>query len=254
MSQMKMFLFVATLLTFLVVIAASSDVATTTSMDMTSDSRELQTNTIINAACNFVTRILPGDLLCDCAITVGFIFVCSFQTQICLGPEGTGYCSVPSLQGDIRLLRRTIAFEFCLNDATNGGDPAPGLCFDIGGELSDDDANTFNVAKQVADRSKAVVQFTKAVNSKFSSLLKSYVPSVPEQAPSRLLDCVGMSDDENRIQCHSCQLCNNNTGYTFDCTNINELFIQSTCTPLSILTNLRDPDQNVQFFPNFDGF
>ena len=35
---------------------------------------------------------------------------------------------------------------------------------------------------------------------------------------------------------------------------INELFIQSTCTPLSILTNLRDPDQNVQFFPNFDGF
>lgn len=223
------------------------DTSSSSSSSSSENDRALQTNTIINAACNFVTRILPGDIICDCAITVGFIFVCSFQNQFCLGPESTGYCSVPSLQGDIRLLRRTIAFEFCLNDATNGGVATQGVCFDIGGELSDEDASSFRMAQQQpAGGSKAVTK----IASKFSSLLKSLSPP----KPTKLLDCVGMSDDEERIQCNSCQLCNNNTGYTFDCSNINELFIQSTCTPLSILTNLRDPNQDIQFFPKFDAF
>ena len=244
-------LFMAVLMSLVVVVVgASSDLAAVVDTESDGD-RELQTNTIINAACNFVSRILPGNVICDCAITVGFIFVCAFQDQFCLGPESTGYCSIPTLQGDIRLLRRTIAFEFCLNDATNGGVAAPGLCFDIGGELDDEDTNSFRISEktEVSTTTKAVAN----VSSKFSMLLKSLIPSSPPQ-PSRLLDCVGMSDDEERIQCNSCQLCDNNTGYIFDCTNINELFIQSTCTPLSILTNLRDPNQDIKFFPQFDAF
>jgi hypothetical protein len=243
-------LIVAVLLTLVVgVFAASSELATVVDTSSGDGDRDLQTNTIINAACNFVSRVLPGDIVCDCAITVGFIFVCAFQNQFCLGPDSTGYCSTPSLQGDIRLLRQTIAFEFCLNDATNGGVATQGVCFNIGGELNNTDANSFRLAQQPADSSKPITKMA----SKFSSLLKSVIPSTPPQ-PSKLLDCVGMSDDEARIQCNSCQLCNNNTGYVFDCTNINELFIQSTCTPLSILTNLRDPNQDISFFPKFDAF
>ena len=248
--MMRFTVYVAILLSAVVGVAAvSSEIATIVDTSSSESDRELQTNNIINSVCNFVTRILPGDIICDCAITVGFIFVCAFQNQFCLGPESTGYCSTPSLQGDIRLLRQTIAFEFCLNDATNGGVPTLGLCFNIGGELDDEDANSFRVGQDQADGNKAVTK----VASKFTPLLKKLVPSSSQQK-SKLLDCVGMSDDDERIECNSCQLCNDGTGYIFDCTNINELFIQSECTPLSILTNLRDSNQDIHFFPNFDAF
>ena len=237
MTRMMLLRLVATLSAVLS-IAASSEISTEHA------DRELQTNTIVNAACNFVSRILPGDFICECAITIGFLFECSFQDQICLGPDGTGYCATPSLEGDIRFLARTTTIRFCLENPNIEGDPARGICIDFDGLLNDEDASSFNLKQAVV----------KKAPSKFSSLWKSFVsssPSLPSQA-STLIDCAAMSDDDLRIPCNSCQLCDDNTGYMFDCSNINELLVQSNCTKLSLPTSLKNPNQDVEFFPNFD--
>jgi hypothetical protein len=258
----RLFLAILVLQSWTTVCAASDLTIVSSSIDSTinNDHRELQ---IINTICNAVSTILPGDLLCNCAITVGFVFVCSFQSPFCLGPDQTGYCSVPTIQGDIRLLRRTIAFQFCLLDATNGGNAVPGVCIDIGGVLNEDDASSFFGASSSSTSTKESSSVVTKVKSVFQSIRnrnrKNTTPSTTttstgSSSSSQLLDCTATSED-GKTKCNSCQLCNDNTGYVFDCTNINPILVQSTCTPLNIITNVirqGSNNSNITFFPHFD--
>jgi hypothetical protein len=195
------------------------------------DERDLQ---ILSFVCGTISQLLPGDIFCDCAITVGFVFVCQFLSPFCLGgADGTGYCSKPAITGDVSLLRRTVEFQFCLVDATVAGISTTGLCIDIGGELGP------VVAATEETTTTPTTSSTTAVSQ--------------DSSATTLTSCMASSLDGTTM-CNSCTLCSsgdNTPGYVFDCTNLHPILIQSTCTPLNIITSLQ-PDQNITFWPHFD--
>jgi hypothetical protein len=195
------------------------------------DERDLQ---ILSFVCGTISQLLPGDIFCDCAITVGFVFVCQFLSPFCLGgADGTGYCSKPAITGDVSLLRRTVEFQFCLVDATVAGIPATGLCIDIGGELG------------------PVVAATEETTTTTPTTTTTAVSQ--DSSATTLTSCMASSLDGTTM-CNSCTLCSsgdNTPGYVFDCTNLHPILIQSTCTPLNVITSLQ-PDQNITFWPHFD--
>jgi hypothetical protein len=168
---------------------------------------------LLGSVCQIVSRLLPGDVLCDCALAVGLTFACEFQSPICLG----GFCSSPSVAGDISLLRTTLAFQFCLLNPTRNGVPTNGFCINVGG---------------AGDAPLSI--------------------SAPDEVDSAVLTGCTATSVDGTTPCNSCALCNDGTGYTFDCTNLGDTsLIQSTCTPLSVITSL-DPDQDITFFPHLD--
>lgn len=176
---------------------------------VSSSERDLQ---LLDSVCQIVSTLLPGDVLCECALAVGLTFSCEFQSAICL----FGFCSSPSVAADISILRGTLAFEFCLKDPTRNGVPTNGFCIQAGGG----GAGPWGEGAQ-------------------------------QEGSTVLTECTATSLD-GKTPCNSCALCNEGTGYTFDCSNLgDEGLIQSTCTPLTVITSL-DPDQEITFFPHLD--
>ena len=47
---------------------------------------------IVNNTCQIVTRLLPGELLCECVLELGFTFDCQTSEFFCLGFDNSGYC------------------------------------------------------------------------------------------------------------------------------------------------------------------
>jgi hypothetical protein len=178
-----------------------------------SSERDLQ---LLGTLCKVVSTLLPGDVLCNCALGLGLTFACEFQSPLCVG----GFCSAPSVAADLSLVRATVAFEFCLLNPTSNGVPTNGFCINVGGTPG--------------------------------APLRITAPGTAETTESTVLtECTATSLD-GTTTCNSCALCNDGTGYTFDCTNLgDDALIQSTCTPLSVITSL-DPDQEITFFPHLD--
>jgi hypothetical protein len=179
---------------------------------------------LLNAACCIVSTLISLTLVqCQCGLESGLEFVCATRNPVCLGGAAAGFCSTPSILGGFSLVNQFVDFEFCLNEATLGGEALPGLCIQVGGNLG---------------------------NSTRSDL--SAVDDTSTAAAAVLTECVATADGTD---CNNCQLCSHSgsgdQGYTFDCTNVDARLIQSTCTPLSVITSLSS-DQNIAFLPQLD--
>jgi hypothetical protein len=51
--------------------------------------------------------------------------------------------------------------------------------------------------------------------------------------------------------CNSCDVCGSGSGYTFDCSNIDEKMVQSECTDVTLLYSLQQTEK-LRFLPNLD--
>ena len=177
---------------------------------------------LIDTACKVVYALLPGDKTCTCDIfNLNAAFNCSYTSPVCVG----NLCSQPTVEASWMLLRRTLFFEFCLEDVTRDGEPVNGFCIRIGGVY------------------EPLTPFVAPVQGKTA-------PKAVATTPTRLTTCTATAGDKTS-PCNSCALCNGGTGYTFDCSNLDAALIQSSCTPLSVITSL-DPDQDIAFFPHLD--
>lgn len=177
--------------------------------------RDLQ---LINGICNLFASFIPGNLECNCFLTIGIVFSCAYGEPVCTGGD-KGLCSTPTVSGELNILTATAALEFCTAGTTNGGVAVPGVCVDFGGSL-----------------------LTGGIFDIFGA------DGVEEEKKGNLAHCTASMNGET---CRSCEICDFGLGYTFDCENIEPGFVQSECIPAKIISGFY-ADQEVTFLPQLD--
>lgn len=218
--------------------------------------RDLQ---LLDLACSLVSQILPGELTCECALSLQLEFSCTGFDQLCFSNFLEGYCATPTVAGVLDLATFSVTFEFCGFDATNGGDPVPGLCINVGGTLIPPDDESSAVA--TAPKKNKTAKKQKSVSSKkpteekpmeedptalnYTSPFRSYLDTCSATISKSAFE------KEETQSCKACKICNQGQGYQFDCSNFGRKMVQSACIPIRVLSNLR-LDQNITFLPRLD--
>lgn len=205
----------------------------------TSNERKLRELQFLDTVCNATNAIIPG-FECSCSLKFGggkgptVEYECSFTDDLlCVGP----FCSTPSSYGNINFnigsqIKYKGIFEFCfkniiLGDTINISD----ICINVDG-----DGDIFSFASNAED----------STTEKVSS--NSFVDNCYVEVGGSL--------------CNTCEPCNKGRGLKFNCGNIDENIIQSTCRDLEFIgnnNNINDNDPDVrmnsilQFFPVLDG-
>jgi hypothetical protein len=193
------------------------------------DDRDLQLNIgtivqIVDTACGLVGNLmlLDGTANCDCSLSLQLKFGCSFVQDVCTG----NFCTVPQVNGTFDLLQTKVTFSYCSNDGTFNSNPLPNFCVAVSGNLV--------APAGVLGRNDNNNNTTKS-NSIFRK--------------RQFLNKIAVSVDG--VPCQSASICNNGQGYVFDCTNINNQLIQSTCTTIQTITNLYQ-SSGIKFLPQLD--
>lgn len=175
--------------------------------------RDLQ---LINGVCNLFASFIPGNLECNCFLTIGIVFTCAYGEPVCTGGD-EGLCSTPTVTGELNILTLTAQLEFCTAGTTNGGVAVPGLCVDFGGSL--------------------------LTGGLFGA------DAVGEEKKGNLAHCTASVNGQT---CNYCEICDFGLGYTFDCENVEPGYVQSECIPAQIISGFY-MDQEVSFLPQLDG-
>jgi hypothetical protein len=191
-----------------------------------------------------LNEILPGNLQCTCTFTTSLKFGCKGFDELCLSDNG--YCSTPTVSGQLDLLSLSVTFKFCGFNATNNGRPVPGICINVGGTLVPPGFPIPNAKGEIKPSSPPI----RGANQTSSTVTTGgTLPSLSSKMTSVLGTC--SATNIYGKECKSCNICNQGQGYTSDCSNIGRRVVQSRCTPLSIVSNLR-LDQNITFLPRLD--
>jgi hypothetical protein len=214
------------------------------SLVMNRNSRQSQRETqqLLPVACLLLNEILPGNLQCTCTLTTALKFGCKGFEELCL--SDAGYCSTPTVSGQLDLLTLSVTFKFCGFNATNNGRPIPGICINVGGKLVPPGFPIPNAKGDIKPPIRGANQTSSSAVTTGTTL-----PSLSSKMTSALGTC--SATNIYGKECKSCNICNQGQGYTFDCSNIGRHVVQSSCTPLSIVSNLR-LDQNITFLPMLD--
>jgi hypothetical protein len=206
------------------------------SLSRNSRQSQRETQQLLPVACLLLNEILPGNLQCTCKLTTALNFGCKGFQELCLSENG--YCSTPTVSGQLDLLSLSVTFKFCGFNATNNGRPLPGICVTVGGRLV---PPGFPIPSAKGPPIRGANQTSSSTGTTLPSL------------SSKMTSVLGTCSATNIFgkECKSCNICNQGQGYTFDCSNIGRHVVQSKCTPLSVVSNLR-LDQNVTFLPVLD--
>ena len=187
---------------------------------------------ITTAACNLVgtLMLLEGTAVCDCTLSLELEFGCQFEENVCL----SNFCSTPEVSGSFDILQTVVAFTYCAEDAAFNDIELPSFCVTVSGDITQPSAarsNSSSVSETPDDK--------KRLFGKGKFLQKV-----------QFLDTISVKVGDR--ECRSASICNNGQGYIFDCTNINSLLKQSTCTPIQTLTSLQQAPGSVTFLPQLD--
>lgn len=186
---------------------------------------------IVDTACDLVgtLMLLEGTAVCDCTLTLSLMFGCEFVTDVCTG----NFCTTPDVQGAFDILQTRVTFTYCSNNATYENTNLPDFCVSVSGDLIPPDvsSSSSNEASVSEDRARI---FGKGKRLRRVQFLDTITVTVNDQV------------------CRSASICNKGQGYVFDCTNINALLKQSTCTPIQTITNLQQEPGSVVFLPQLD--
>lgn len=176
------------------------------------NNRELQ-----DGACGFIGLFLPGSYTCDCGLgenllALEFTFTCTATTAFCFP-----LCIQPSISGTIGLGRNTARLEVCNNG------------FDNSGSLSGPAFTLPPFCANLGGRTEADV--------------------FADTHDSRLDECSITSGNQT---CDSCEVCDGGLGYKFNCSNIDEHMVQSTCVNASVMSSF-NPNNQFNFGLKLDG-
>jgi hypothetical protein len=174
--------------------------------------RDLQ---LLDILCPLVTGLVPGGPVCQCGFQgLAFAFTCAFEKPLCVGGK-TGFCAVPTIIGELDYFGMSARFQFCASGATNGGNPVPGLCINVGAAV---------IGNALGGDSTVDLQ-----------------------------TCTATIDGNACSSCEICDAGTGaGTGYTFNCAKIDEQMVQSECTPLHILSSFSKDQGDIQFMPHLD--
>jgi hypothetical protein len=196
--------------------------------------RDLQ---IINGICNlFASFFIFGELTCQCFLTLGIVFTCGLEEPLCSSEDNSGLCSSPVVSGELNILTLSATLEFCTAGTTNGGVAVPGLCVDFGGSILDGLDFLGDLTGELFGADSEGQQ----------QIVADSAP--PVQEGGNLNHCTASVLGES---CNSCEICNMGLGYTFDCSNVEPLYVQSKCTPVTIISGFF-MNQTVSFLPELD--
>lgn len=92
------------------------------SADTAGSDRDLQ---LVSTICSTISALLPGEVMCDCVVTLTIAFECAFVNPVCTAGN---FCATPTISGALNIVTREVTFSFCVADATNAGAPAPSFC------------------------------------------------------------------------------------------------------------------------------
>lgn len=172
------------------------------------DHRNLQFG---DGGCDFLGAFLPGSYTCTCGlnleiVNLGFSFTCTATTALCFP-----LCITPSISGNLALINNVASLEICNNG------------FDNSGGLNGPAFTLPPFCIELGGRTNTEV-FGDAHESKLNK-------------------CKMNSQGET---CNSCEICDGGLGYKFNCTNVDEHLVQSTCLGAHLLSGF-NPKDNVEF-------
>jgi hypothetical protein len=191
---------------------------------------------IVDTACDLVGNLmlLEGTAVCDCTLTLSLEFGCDFVTDVCAG----NFCSTPNVKGAFDLLQTRVTFTYCSNNGTLSDFALPNFCVSVSGNLVRPGA-TSSAKESTVNGETSISEDRARLFGKGNILDKV-----------QFLDTISVTVDGKA--CRSASICDSGQGYTFDCSNINSLLKQSTCTPIKTITNLRQEPGSVTFLPQLD--
>jgi hypothetical protein len=192
---------------------------------------------IVDTACDLVgtLMLLEGTAVCDCTLTLSLEFGCKFVTDVCTG----SFCTTPDVRGAFDVLQTRVTFTYCSNNGAFNDITLPDFCVSVSGDLIPPGVSSTSSEESVLNKNTSVSEDRARIFGKGNILRKV-----------QFLDTITVTVDDQ--VCRSASICNNGQGYIFDCTNINALLKQSTCTPIQTLTNLQQEPGSVVFLPQLD--
>jgi hypothetical protein len=216
---------------------------------------------LINIVCGLIESIMIDEVVsCECSLGLSIGFSCTFEQELCAGP----LCSMPTVGGTFDLLQTQVTFEYCAAAPTYNDAALPDFCVSVGGRLvlptervlAETDAGFLPAAVSSSTRGKSsnesrrIAKNTGAKDTTAKKEAPAPSPTTTTKEKREYLNTIEMTVDGK--ECQSSDTCNNGQGYVFDCTNVDERMIQSTCTPLQVITSYRQKPGTVEFLPQLD--